>query len=328
MCNEDAAKVKHDMKSERCGTIKGTRSENRHSGWGRVCGMLKKPAFRKHEPVFFLVMWLAGVAAAGLFPGCQVREAPRLRILVSNDDGIDAPGLVALAKSLATLGTVTVAANPSQMSGVSHAMTSNALISVRESERDGQRWFAVDALPASCVRLALETLLPEMPDIVVAGVNRGETTGVVTFYSATVACAREASFKRIPAIAVHLQRGPDMDYALAARFTAAVVKALAAKGLRPDGFLNINIPALPREKIKGVLVTSQDLRPADEVYEKRESRDGETVFWATYRPLPPGREKTDVWAVANGYIAITPLTGDQTATPRLAGLRFLEKIAW
>ena len=268
--------------------------------------------------------------AAAVFPGCKVKETPPLRILVSNDDGIDAPGIIALAGALGKLGTVTVATNPKQMSGVSHAMTSNALVTVRESERDGQRWFAIDALPPTCVRMALDVLLARKPDIVVAGVNQGENVGVVSFYSATVACAREASFQGVPAIAVHLQRGKDMDYAVAAEFTAALVRALARKtrGFAPGVFLNVNFPARPKAGVRGVIVTHQDTRPADEVYELRESRDGESVYWATYGPLPPGSEKTDVWAVANGYISITPMRGDQTDASGLARLRFLERLSW
>jgi len=270
------------------------------------------------------------LAAAVFFTGCTVKETPPLRILVSNDDGIDAPGIVALAEAMAKLGAVTVATSPGQMSGVSHAMTSNALISVGESERNGQRWLAIDALPATCVRMALDVLLPRKPDIVVAGVNKGENTGVVSFYSATVACAREASFQGIPAVAVHLQKGEAMDYQMAAEFTAAMIRALARRhrGLVPGLFLNVNVPARPKSGIKGVIVTHQDTRPADEIYELRETRDGESVYWATYKPLPPGGEKTDVWAVANGYISITPMSTDQTDVSGMARLRFLERLSW
>jgi 5'/3'-nucleotidase SurE len=116
-----------------------------------------------------------------------------LKILLTNDDGIDFPGLEALVAKLSSLGSVTVAASRADRSGVSHGITSNAPIKVEESNRNGIKWYAIDALPATCVRLAIESLLSAKPDLVVAGINKGDTTGVVSFYSATVACAREAA---------------------------------------------------------------------------------------------------------------------------------------
>ncbi len=163
---------------------------------------------------------------------CGGAEPAPLRILVTNDDGIEAPGLAALAGALAKVGAVTVAAPLSEQSGVSHGMTTRRLIPVRESVRDGAKWYAIEATPASCVRLALESLLAEKPDIVVSGVNRGENVGLVTFYSATVAAAREAAFLRIPAVSVNLQSGEKMDYGAAAAFAAALVRELARPGLR------------------------------------------------------------------------------------------------
>jgi len=93
-------------------------------------------------------------------------------------------------------------------------------------------------------------------------------------------------------------------------------------------FLNVNIPAQPKDRIRGVLVTPQDMRPAAEIYEKRETRDGQALYWATYKPLDSDGKKTDVWAVHGGYISITPMTGNQTAASAVAGLRRLEEIVW
>ena len=121
-------------------------------------------------------------------------EPARLRILISNDDGIEAPGIAALFDALSRLGTVTVAAPSQGRSATSHGIVTDGPILVRESDRKGARWYAIDALPATCVRLALENLLETPPDIVVSGVNRGENLGVVTFYSATVACARASTW--------------------------------------------------------------------------------------------------------------------------------------
>jgi len=259
---------------------------------------------------------------------CTGLEQSGPRILVSNDDGIDAPGLVALVEALQKVGTVTVAAPEREQSGVSHGMTTRRLITVRESVRAGITWYGIDATPGSCVRLALESLLPVRPDIVVSGINRGENVGLVTFYSATVAAAREAGFLRIPAVAVNLQSGERMDYASAARFVAALVRELLRGGLEGGSFLNVNIPALPRDKIKGVMITSLDTRATAETFEKKESRNGETTYWPSYKVLDAGPEGTDIWAVRNGYISITPLDLDQTCARGSTSLERLKKLDW
>jgi 5'-nucleotidase len=230
--------------------------------------------------------------------------------------------------ALRGVGTVTVAASVREQSGVSHAMTSKTLIPVRESVRNGVRWIGVDATPASSVRLAIEALLPSKPDLVVSGINRGENVGLVTFYSATVGAAREAAFLRIPAIAVNLQSGGDMNYKAAAGFVAALVRELARKGFEKGMLLNVNVPALPPDKIKGIKITRQDLQPTVEFFEKKESREGRDFYWPSYKVLPGGPEGTDIWAVRNGFISITPLSLDQTGPAALQSLKSLEKLAW
>jgi 5'-nucleotidase len=259
---------------------------------------------------------------------CAGVEPVPPKILLSNDDGIEAPGLATLFDALQKVGTVTVAAPVQEQSGISHGMTTRKLIPVRKNERKGATWFAIDATPASCVRLALESLLAEKPDIVISGTNRGENVGLVTFYSATVAAAREAAFLRIPAISVNLQSGPGMDYKIAADIAAALVRELARKGFEKGMLLNINIPALPRDRIKGIMITRQDVRPTVEFFEKKESSDGQDSYWPSYKALDAGPEDTDTWAVRNGYISITPLTLDQTDTASLKTLKDLEKLVW
>jgi 5'-nucleotidase len=207
-------------------------------------------------------------------------------------------------------------------------MTTQKLLAVRLSEQKGARWFGIDGTPASSVRLALESLLLEKPDVVISGINKGENLGLVTYYSATFAAAREAAFLRIPAIAVNLQRGPDMDYRTAADFTAALVEELARRGFEKGMFLNVNVPPLPRDRIKGILVTRQDVRSTLEYFEKRESRDGQDYYWPSYKILDAGPEGTDTWAMRNGYISVTPMTLDQTDLSGLKSLKSLENLVW
>jgi 5'-nucleotidase len=234
------------------------------------------------------------------------------RILISNDDGFQAPGIKALFDRLKSLGEVTVAAPAANQSGLGHALTFGAPISIESWETEGSRWFAIAATPATCVRMALTSLLPQLPDVVVSGINKGGNAGVVTFSSGTVACAREAAFRDIPAIAVSLEEGAHMDYAAAAEFTARLLLEVQKRGLPRGTYLNVNFPARPSDQIKGVLVTRQDKRPADEHYAKKTSPEGKTEYWSVYRPLTGGDKDSDTWALTQGFISMTPMSIDQT----------------
>jgi 5'-nucleotidase len=235
-----------------------------------------------------------------------------IRILLSNDDGFQDPGLQALVTKLAPLGELTVAAPSSNQSGVGHGMTFKEPFAVESWTKDNVQWYSIAALPATCVRLALTSLLKRRPDVVVAGINRGENVGIVTFSSGTIACAREAAFYGIPGISVNLQRGKAMDYEAAADFVAALVKDLKDKGLPPRTYLNVNYPALPRGQIKGVMVTRQDTRPANERYEKSITAEGKTVYRSLWTPLIDGEPDSDTWAITHGFISVTPFQIDQT----------------
>jgi 5'-nucleotidase len=249
--------------------------------------------------------------------------------VITNDDGIEAPGIKALAEALRPLGRVTVAAPSGNRSGVSHGVTSDRVIAVRESDREGQKWFAIDALPATCVRLAVEELLPSKPDLVVSGINRGENLGTVTFYSATVAAAREAAFLDVPAMAVNLASAKDLGYETAASVTAAIVRALGRNGIARGTFLNINVPALPPDRLRGIRITRQDTRAPVDFFEKWAAPDGSMEYRPRWEHLEPGAEDTDIWAVRNGYVSVSIFGFDQTAAvPPAAdiGLKRLESL--
>jgi 5'-nucleotidase len=271
---------------------------------------------------------LLSTACGGTVPGPSSKP---LKILVSNDDGIDAPGILALAEALLPLGTVTVAAPRDPRSGVSHGVTSDRAIAVTESEKLGMTWFAIDALPATCVRLALEKLLPERPDIVVSGINRGENLGTVTFYSATVAAAREAALLGLPAIAVNLAAGKDMDYTVAAGILADIVLALGRDGIGKGTFLNVNIPDLPKKSIRGVRITRQDMRAPLNFFERSMTPEGTTIYKPSWKHLEPAGQDTDIWALRNGYVSISVFGIDQSAAAGAAAresLGRLEMITW
>ena len=275
----------------------------------------------------FLLTAAFFIAAAVLVAGPTGAEAP-LRILVSNDDGADAPGIAALAEALSCIGTVTAAAPSRNKGGVSHGMTFSGPILVQKTAKKGMTWYVIDALPATCVRMGLEALLPEKPDIVVSGINRGENTGLGAFYSATVACAREAAFQGIPSIAFSLESSPAMDYTAAADFIVSIAREVKKRGLRRGTYLNVNIPALPKERIKGVMVTRLDQRPSLESYEGKTNAEGQITFWPLYKELGAGDTKADIWALRNGYISVTPMIIDQTDGADLNGLKNWEALTW
>ena len=294
--------------------------------WAKeIFGRRKEAAVKRVTGRFIvgsaILLLLIGVSAP------QTSQAP-LKILLSSDDGFDAPGLAALFEHLSKIGTVTVAAPSQEASGSSHSVTSADPILVKESEKNGSKWYSIKATPATCVRLALENLLAEKPDFVITGINRGENMGTITFYSATVGAAREAAFKGIPAIAVNLARGQNMDYGPAAEFIVDLVKSLKDKPLKPGTFLNVNIPNMPKDQIKGVMVVPQDLRVSIEFYEKRTNPSGQVYYWKSYKNQEPETIKSDVWGLRNGYITITPFSIDQTNYQEIKTLDALKFGGW
>jgi 5'-nucleotidase len=281
----------------------------------------------RHRGLEILVLILVLAAACAGKPAAPVPSA--LRILVTNDDGIEAPGILAVAEALRPLGQVTVAAPLEPRSGSSHGVTSDRPIAVRETERGGQRWIAIDALPATCVRLAVEELLSEMPDLVISGINRGENLGTVTFYSATVGAAREAAFLGLPAVAVNLVAANGLGYETAAAVTAQIIGAIGPKGIPKGTFLNINVPPLLREGLRGVRLTRQDMRAPIDRFKKTVRPDGTTAYLPRWEHLEPAAEGTDIWAVRNGYVSVSLFGFDQTAAAppgALAHLRRLETL--
>jgi 5'-nucleotidase len=267
------------------------------------------------------------IASPQTSPVLQTSPAP-LKILITNDDGIEAPGLAALFEHLSKIGTVTVAAPATEASGSSHSMTSQDPIYVDETEKKGAKWFAIKGTPATCVRLAVESLMADKPDIVISGINRGQNLGTITFYSATLGAAREAALCGIPSIAMNLARERTMDYTMAAEFTVELIKSLKDRPMKKGTFLNVNVPNLPKDQIKGILAVPQDARGPIIFFDKRATPSGQTYFWYAYKRIEPDANKTDIWGVANGYITITPFTIDQTSYEEMKKIDSLKIEGW
>jgi 5'/3'-nucleotidase len=254
------------------------------------------------------------VAAAVLLLAASGDAAERRpRILLANDDGIAAPGLLAAYAQLAKLGEVTVAAPAENQSGVGHGITYIEPIMMRTIDPlvkvEGAQgpWYRVSARPATCVRLALSALLSEKPDLVVSGINRGDNAGLTIYVSGTLGAAREAAFDGIPSIAASLVSSPTMDYAPGAAVLARVAAETLKRGLPRGIFLSLNFPALP---IRGIKVVPHSLQAGLNRYDRRENPEHEIYFWNIWdTPADPDPE-TDTGALRDGYVAVTPLRID------------------
>lgn len=252
-------------------------------------------------------------------------RAKRPLILVSNDDGIDAPGLVSLVFALEDLGDIHVVAPIDEQSAVGHAITIRSPVRARPWQLVGDpehsAAHAVTGTPADCVKIAVDKLLPRKPDIVVSGINRGPNTAVNVIYSGTVSAATEASILGIDAIAFSLCNYRAKDYEAAGRIARNVVGQVLAKGL-PDGILlNVNIPDLPLEEIAGIEITRQARSMWEESFVERTDPFNERYYWlsGTFVNLDEGHG-TDVSAVERGFVSITPIQHDLTAHDQLEGI--------
>ena len=237
-----------------------------------------------------------------------------MRILLTNDDGILAPGLAALRAATDDLGEVTVVAPDSPQSATGRAITLADPIVCEHVHVDGRFWgYGVSGRPADCVKLAVRELMEEKPDLVLAGINPGANCCVNVFYSGTVAAAAEGAMMGVPSVAFSLAVGEELDFHRAAKLARTVLDALLADGLGPGHLINVNIPALSADTPRGIKVVRQSTAPITESYERRSESHGRTVFQLGAHFEHHAEESdNDVAAVEEGFIAITPLNADLT----------------
>jgi 5'-nucleotidase len=239
----------------------------------------------------------------------QGQQQPRYRILVTNDDGVRAPGLAALVRALAPLGEITIVAPSGNHSGTGHGITLSDPIYVEQVEVAGFPAVGLTATPASCVRVALAKLLETKPDIVVSGVNRGSNFGLNAYISGTVAAAREAAMQGLPAVASALDIAGDPNYGPAADATARVVAIVKDGGLPNGVFLNVNVPA--GTELKGLKLARQSRRMGTERYEESKTPYGRRVLWSFFEQPTTAEEESDIRAALEGYVAVTPLAASE-----------------
>ncbi len=242
-----------------------------------------------------------------------------MKILVSNDDGVHAPGIKALSDALSAIAETITVAPDRNCSGASNSLT---LTNPLRAQRLDNGYFQVNGTPTDCVHLAIRELMDGEPDLVVSGINAGANLGDDTLYSGTVAAAMEGRHLGLPTIAVSLVGRQLEHYDTAAAITARIVQGLLANPLPKEQILNINVPDLPLEQIQGIRVTRLGARHKAEGMVKTQDPAGRDIYWLG----PPGGEQdagegTDFHAVANGYVSVTPLTVDLTAHSQLPILR-------
>jgi 5'-nucleotidase len=257
-------------------------------------------------------------------PAVQPAPLPAFQVLLTNDDGFDAPGLQALVAALSDQAVVDVAAPAQNQTATGHALTLLSAVIVRERAREGvRRAFAIDGTPATCVRLALDKYLPDRPDLVVSGINPGENLGTSVYLSGTVGAAREAAFSGIPAVAVSMAGDTPERFAAAAAFVRALVAQLRATRLIAPGlFLNVNVPsAEPR----GTAITRLGLRPSRLVFDCTAPAGDRSACFPGYRQQLEDEPGTDIGAFYKGYATVTPMTLDVTAGASLDSMRVLER---
>lgn len=236
-------------------------------------------------------------------------------ILITNDDGITAPGIRNLLEAVKDLGNVIVVAPDKAQSGMGHAITIGQPLRMTRMDLFGdvEAW-QVSGTPVDCVKLAVDKILHGKPDLCLSGINHGANHSINVIYSGTMSAAMEASIESIPSIGFSL-----VDYSYEADFTAArfyvrkIVASLLEKKLDKHLLLNVNIPSIPKELIKGVKVCRQAYAKYEEDFEERKDPHGKKYYWLTgeFINFDKGKD-TDVWALEHGFISVVPVQFDLT----------------
>ncbi|MCA9938950.1 MAG: 5'/3'-nucleotidase SurE [Anaerolineales bacterium] len=249
-----------------------------------------------------------------------------MHILVTNDDGVMAPGLLALAQAMRQVGEVSVVAPDRNWSGRGHVKTLHNPLRVRAATlADGSEALCSDGAPSDCVALALMGVVRRPVDLVVSGINPMANLGHDVTYSGTVTAAMESIIAGVPAIAFSTDAGEKghghLDYSTAARVARLIVRTTLTHSLPKGVFLNVNVPYLPIEEVKGIQLTRQGLRIYRDELEKRQDPRGQDYYWISGEaPTGVPEKGTDIGALAEGYVSVTPLQLDLTAYHHMLGL--------
>ncbi len=245
-------------------------------------------------------------------------------ILVTNDDGVTAPGIRALVEMAKEFGEVYVVAPDSPQSGMGHAVTLNSTLFCDEIEVDEEvKEYACSGTPVDCVKLAVSQILPRKPDLCISGINHGSNSSVNVIYSGTMSAAVEAGIEGIPAIGFSLcDFAYNADFKAGEKFIKRVIAEVLKNKLPKGVVLNVNIPKLKEHEIKGIKVCRQADAKWEEKFDKREDPRGRTYYWMSgeFKNLDKG-DDTDERALEEGYVSVVPVRYDLTAHHFLGDLR-------
>lgn len=243
-------------------------------------------------------------------------ETRRPVILVTNDDGFRAKGIEALIEMVKPFGRVVVVAPEEGNSGMSHAITIKTPLRIKKRSRtDDVELYSVNGTPVDCVKLAMNQLFTNYPDLIVSGINHGSNSSVSIFYSGTMGAAIEGSLYNIPSIGFSLlDYTSNPDFTSAIHFGKAVVQSALENGISNGTCLNVNFPVLPISEIKGIKICRQNSGIWKEEFDKRSDPRGQEYFWLTgyFHNNEPNATDTDEWALTNGYVSIVPISTDLT----------------
>lgn len=247
-----------------------------------------------------------------------------MRILITNDDGIAAPGIAALWRAVRDLGEVTIVAPDSERSAVGHAITLADPLRVADfAGPDGLVGHAVSGTPADCVKIAVRAILRDPPDLVLSGINQGANMGTNLLYSGTVSAATEAAMLGLPAAAFSLADRHYPDFTAASSYARRLALEIDRRGLPRGISLNVNVPPLPAEAIRGAALTRQGKVRVLEWFDRRNDPRDRHYYWMVAERLEdeagPGSGLDDA-AVAAGFISVTPINFDLTDEGMLAAL--------
>lgn len=238
-------------------------------------------------------------------------------ILVTNDDGVDAKGIKFLTKIAQQFGDVVVIAPDKGKSGMSHSVSLNEPIYIDKiSAQAGVEIYACSGTPADSVKIALHKILKQKPDLILSGINHGSNASVSAIYSGTVAAAREGSMNGITSIAFSLlSHKPDADFSAAEIYVQAIIEKVLDNGIAKQTCLNVNIPNVSKNEIKGIRICRQTLGKWVEEFDYRINPHNKDYYWLTgkFSNFEPSAEDTDEWALNNNYVAIVPIEVDLTA---------------
>ena len=246
-----------------------------------------------------------------------------MRILITNDDGIYAPGINALYEALKSDYEVVMVAPESEMSAVGHAITLTLPLRVQEARKNGAFYgYAVTGTPADCVKIAVQKILEEPPDIILSGINLGANVGVNILYSGTVSAATEGAYLGIKSAAISLNTRENPDFRFAAQFSKEIIRMMTENDMQVGTALNVNVPALPPEEIAGVCFTRQGTARFEERFERRNDPRGNTYYWLSGEtPVIDPNPDTDAVALEEKKITITPIHYDLTCEQELKRLK-------